>query len=94
MSNIFVGLKKTCLGVSDRVERDKDNETCLKEGGEIEMSSTVLPLRDARSLRLNTYHCLVTSDQILSTVSTCPNLYCQSFKNQKATQKQCSRKLQ
>ena len=50
MSNIFVGLKKTCLGVSDRVERDKDNETCLKEGGEIEMSTTVLHLRAAPSL--------------------------------------------
>ena len=55
MSNIFVGLKKTCLGVSDRVERDKDNETCLKEGGEIEMSTTVLHLRAAPSLDLLTY---------------------------------------
>ena len=42
MSNIFVGLKKTCLGVSDRVERDKDNKTCLKEGVGIKMSTTVL----------------------------------------------------
>ena len=34
MSNIFIGLKKTCLGVLDRGERDKDNnETGLKEGG-------------------------------------------------------------
>ena len=55
-SNIFIGLKKTCLGVLDRGERGDDNETGLKEGGEIEMSTTVLPLRDARSLRLNTYH--------------------------------------
>ena len=45
MSNIFIGLKKTCLGVLDRGERDKDNETCLKEGGGIEMSSTVLSIR-------------------------------------------------
>ena len=45
------GLKKTCLGVLDRRERDKNNETDLKEGGVIEMSTTVLPLRDARSLR-------------------------------------------
>ena len=29
--------------------RDKDNETGLKEKGVIEMSSTVLPLRNARS---------------------------------------------
>ena len=49
MSNIFVGLKKTCLGVLDRGERDKGNETGLKEGKGIEMSTTVLPLRDARS---------------------------------------------
>ena len=27
MSNIFIGLKMTCLGVLDRGERDKDNET-------------------------------------------------------------------
>ena len=49
MSNIFIGLKKTCLGVSKRGERDKDNKTGLKEGGGIQMSTTVLPLRDARS---------------------------------------------
>ena len=56
MSNIFIGLKKTCLGVLDRGEQGDDNETGLKERGGIEMSTTVLPLRDARSLRLNT-HC-------------------------------------
>ena len=38
MSNIFIGLKKTCLGVLDRGERGDDNETCLKEEGGIEMS--------------------------------------------------------
>ena len=43
MSNILIGLKKTCLGVLDRGDRDKNNETCLKEGGRIEMSTTVLP---------------------------------------------------
>ena len=41
----------TCLGVLDRGERGDDNGTGLKEGGGIEMSTTVLPLRDARSLR-------------------------------------------
>ena len=51
MSNIFIGLKKTCLGVLDRGERDKNNEIGLKEEGVIEMSTTVLPLRDARSIR-------------------------------------------
>ena len=44
MSNIFIGLKKTCLGVLDRGERDQDNETGLKEGGGIEMSTTVLSI--------------------------------------------------
>ena len=36
MSKIyFIGLKKTCLGVLDRGERDNDNETSLEEGGVI-----------------------------------------------------------
>ena len=39
----------TCLGVLDKGERGDDNETSLKEGGGIEMSTTVLPLRNARS---------------------------------------------
>ena len=52
----FIGLKKTCLGVLERGERDKGNEIGLKEGGGIEMSTTVLPLRDARSLRLTVLH--------------------------------------
>ena len=43
MSNILIGLKKTCLGVLDRGEQGGGNETGLKEGGEIEMSTTVLP---------------------------------------------------
>ena len=33
----------TCLGVLDRGERGDDNETGLKEGGLIEMSTTVPP---------------------------------------------------
>ena len=37
------------MGVLERGERDKDNETGLKEEGGIKMSTTVLPLRDARS---------------------------------------------
>ena len=45
----------TCLGVLDRRERGDDNETGLKEGGVIKMSTTVLPLRDARSLRFCIY---------------------------------------
>ena len=51
VSKYDIGLKKTCLGVLKREKCDKDNETGLKEGGVIEMSTTVLPLRDARSLR-------------------------------------------
>ena len=38
MSNIFIGLKNTCLGVLERGERDNDNETGLKEEGGVEMS--------------------------------------------------------
>ena len=49
-SNIFIGLKKTCLGVLDRGERDKDNEIALEEGGVLEMSTTVLHSRAAPSL--------------------------------------------
>ena len=49
----------TCLSVLDRGERGDGNETSLKEEGLIEMSTTVLPLRDARSLRLNTYQCIL-----------------------------------
>jgi len=40
------------LGVLDRRERDKNNEIGLKEGRGIEIETTVLPLRDARSLSL------------------------------------------
>ena len=38
------GLKKTCLGVLDSGDRDKYNETGLKEEGGIEMSTTVLSI--------------------------------------------------
>ena len=50
VTNIFIGLKKTCLGVLDRGDREKDNETGLKEGGGIEMSTTVLHSHAAPSL--------------------------------------------
>ena len=50
MSNIFIGLKKTCLGVLDRGDREKNNETGLKEGRGIKMSTTVLHSRAAPSL--------------------------------------------
>ena len=56
MSNIFIGLKKDLFGCF-RIEemRDKDNKTVLEEGKGIEMSTTVLPLRDARSPSLCKY---------------------------------------
>ena len=69
MSNICIGLKKTCLGVLDTGDRGKDNETGLKEQKVIEIETTVLPLRDARSIRLNTYkdqhvHDILTVQQL------------------------------
>ena len=48
MSNIFIGLKMTCLGVLDRGEREKHNEIGLKERGGIEMSNySAFHIRDA-----------------------------------------------
>ena len=56
MSNIFIGLKKDLFGCFRIDEiRGKDNETGLKEGGGIKILTTVLPLRDARSLRFCIY---------------------------------------
>ena len=49
MSKIFIGLKKTCLGVLDRRERDKDNEIGLKERKVIKIETTVLHSRAAPS---------------------------------------------
>ena len=40
------------MGVLDRGERGDGNRTGLKEGEGIETSTTVLPLRDARSFAL------------------------------------------
>ena len=43
----------TCLGVLNRRDRDKDNTTGLKEGGVIEIETTVLSIYAMlRSLRL------------------------------------------
>ena len=54
MSKIFIGFKKTTfLGVLDRRKRDKNNEIGLKERRGIEIKTTVLPLRDARSPSLS-----------------------------------------
>ena len=44
MFNIFYWVKKRLVwGVFDRRNREKGNETSLKEGRGIEMSTTVLP---------------------------------------------------
>ena len=51
VSKYDIGLKKTCLGVLKREKCDKDNETSLKEGGVIEMLTTVLHSRAAPSLK-------------------------------------------
>ena len=54
--NIFIYVKKkTCLGVLDRGEQGDGNEIGLKEGGGIEMSTTVLHSRAAPSLELLTF---------------------------------------
>ena len=50
MSNIFIGLKKTCLGVLNRGEQDNANETSLKEAEGIEMSTTIPLLHALHSL--------------------------------------------
>ena len=40
----LLGYKMTCLGVLERGDREKDNETGLKVGGGIEISTTVLSI--------------------------------------------------
>jgi hypothetical protein len=57
MSNILIWVKKRLVwGVLEREERDKYNETSLKEGGGIEMSTTVLSIFAMHALfALNTY---------------------------------------
>ena len=68
--NIFYWVKKmTCLGVLDRNEQDDDNETGLKEEGEIEMSIYKCSIRDARSFALNTYISFLTATAMTPTHS-------------------------
>ena len=43
----FIGLKKTCLGVLERGDREKDNEIGLKEKRVIKIETTVLHSRAA-----------------------------------------------
>ena len=56
---MLITLKKRLVWVFyNRGDRDNDNETGLKEGKVIEMSTTVLPLHDARSLSLEIPTCV------------------------------------
>ena len=55
-SNIFIGLKKTCLGVLDRGDHDNDNEIGLKEERVIKIETTVLHSRAAPSLEYSREH--------------------------------------
>ena len=53
----FIGLKKTCLGVLERGDRDKYNETGLKEGGGIEnvnYSASIYAMHRSPSLQILT----------------------------------------
>ena len=70
MSNIFIGLKKTCLGILETEECERDNETGLKEGVGIKISTTLLPLRDARSFALYLPVSPQSSEQIVQSVAS------------------------
>ena len=75
MSNICIGLKKTCLGILKREERDKYNETGLKEGGEIEMSIYSASITRCTLLRLNTYLSSVAFVVFLFLLPPLPNKF-------------------
>jgi len=61
MSNIFITLKKTCLGVLEwRRYVTKTMKQGLKEGGGIEMSTTVLPFTIT----------IITSTKVIETSTT------------------------
>ena len=53
MSKYIYKVKKNFFGMlHSKRKQGNDHETSLKEGGGIEIETTVLPLRDARSLPL------------------------------------------
>ena len=74
MSNIFIELKKDLFGCFSIEEiRGKDNETGLKEGGGIEMSTTVLSIYAMhRSLPLKYSPCVVV---VVGVVASSLNRY-------------------
>ena len=82
----------TCLGVLDRGERGDDNETSLKEGGGIKMSTTVLHSRAALSLEYLPDLCL---DPCLDLYFPFPYLdyyrYCSYYHRCHVFQEQCSK---
>ena len=59
----------TCLGVLERGKRGKDNETSLKEGGSIEMSTTVLPYTRCSLSSLKNTHLSITILSIAFAIS-------------------------
>ena len=70
--NVFIGLKKDLFGCF-RIEeiREKDNETGLKEGGGIEMSTTVLSITRC-TLSFALYLPLCQTTDILSSIPLHP----------------------
>ena len=58
------------MGVLDRGERGDDNGTSLKEGGVIEMSTTVLHSRAAPSLAAPSLDLLTTTNATQTTSKT------------------------
>ena len=57
VSNIFIGLKKTCLGVLDRGERDKYNEMGWKEGRGIKIETNCSEVFGKRRSGTRMEHC-------------------------------------
>ena len=83
---IFIGLKMTRLGVLDSRERDKYNERDLKEGGVIEMSTTVLHSRAAPLLE---YLPLNKCFRIKIISRSCVSIYEKLVGNRKREKKVC-----
>ena len=67
----FIELKKkTCLGVLNRGERDKDYATGLKEGGGIEISIYSASIYAMLALfALNTYRATVSCSNLVHSLS-------------------------
>ena len=55
-SNIFIGLKKTCLGGLEREDRDRDNATGLNEGGGVDNETGFDRGRRNRNVNYSAFH--------------------------------------